>query len=139
MVIIRFEADDFDSADLEEGDPDHCVGVDERAEDLDPEQFLSADDMDWQFNAVWLFGREKTVKFLSDALVFHLAPLYVPYAPITAKCPEEIVPLDVKEDIFALMEQFVDHSFESTMSVADVKHSLAGGAFTTQLSTPIHV
>jgi hypothetical protein len=57
---------------------------------------------------VWLFGREKTVKFLSDALIIHLAPLYVPYAPITAKCPEEIVSEEVKEDIYMLMEQFYE-------------------------------
>ena len=127
---IRFASDDFDSADLEEEDPDHGVGVDERAADLDSELFLSADEIDWHFNAVWLFGRERTVQFLSDALIFHLAPLYVPYAPITAKCPEEIIPEEVKEDIYALMEQFYDDHFRSTMSVADVKHSLAAGVLT---------
>jgi hypothetical protein len=98
---------------------------------LDAELFLCADEIDWHFNAVWLFGREKTIQFLSDALVFHLAPLYVPYAPITAKCPEEIIPEEVKEDIYDLMEQFYDNHFLSTMSVADVKHSLAAGVFTT--------
>ncbi len=124
---LGFEEENFEFADLEEEDPDQCVGVDVRAENLDAENFLDPDDVDWHSNALWLLPREKTIEFLYNSLVAHIAPLYIPFAPITAKAPSEIIPDDAKYDIQELVVDFVENYFENTMSVQDVKNGLASG------------
>jgi hypothetical protein len=85
----------FDSADLDEEDPDEGVGVDERAALLQPEDFF-LDDEDWYASARWLMERPQTEDFITAALLTHMAPLYVPFADIRARTPKEVVPADVQ-------------------------------------------
>ena len=85
----------FDSADLDEDDPDEGVGVDERAALLQPEDFF-LDDEDWYASARWLMERPQTEDFITAALLTHMAPLYVPFADIRARTPKEVVPADVQ-------------------------------------------
>ena len=123
----RFEESNFDIADLEDEDTDQCVGVDLRAEQLEANLFLVSDEVDWHSNALWLLSKEQSIDFLSNALYAHLAPIYMPFAPITAKFPDEIIPEETKEDIQDLMQRFVNENLENTMSVQDVKDSLSAG------------
>jgi hypothetical protein len=51
---------------------------------------LREDDETWYASARWVLGREDTISFVADALISHLAPLYVPYAPNTAVDPIEV-------------------------------------------------
>ena len=85
----------FDSADLEEEDPDEGVGVDERAALLQPDDFF-LDDEDWYASARWVMERPETEDFITAALLSHMAPLYVPYADVRARSPKEVVPSDVQ-------------------------------------------
>ncbi len=88
-------AGSFDSADLDEEDPDEGVGVDERAALLQPEDFF-LDDEDWYASARWLMERPETEDCITAALLTHMAPLYVPYADVRARSPKEVVPSDVQ-------------------------------------------
>ena len=94
-MLARAPAGSFDSADLEEEDPDEGVGVDERAALLQPEDFF-LDDEDWYASARWLMERPETEDFITAALLTHMAPLYVPYADVRARSPKEVVPSDVQ-------------------------------------------
>jgi len=85
----------FDSADLDEEDPDEGVGVDERAASLQPEDFF-LDDEDWYASARWVLERPQTEDFITTALLTHMAPLYVPYADVRARTPKDVVPIDVQ-------------------------------------------
>ena len=85
----------FDSADLEEEDPDEGVGVDERAALLQPDDFF-LDDEDWYASARWVMERPETEDFITAALLSHMAPLYVPYADVRARSAKEVVPSDVQ-------------------------------------------
>ena len=89
----------FDSADLEEEDPDEGVGVDERAALLQPDDFF-LDDEDWYASARWVMERPETEDFITAALLSHMAPLYVPYADVRARSPKEVVPADVQVEAY---------------------------------------
>ena len=95
MLLCSTSAASFDSADLDEEDPDEGVGVDERAAHLQPEDFF-LDDEDWYASARWLMERPQTEDFITTALLTHMAPLYVPYADIRARTAREVVPVDVQ-------------------------------------------
>lgn len=85
----------FDSADLEEEDPDEGVGVDERAALLQPDDFF-LDDEEWYASARWVLERPETEDFITTALLTHMAPLYVPYSDVRARTPKEVVPAEVQ-------------------------------------------
>jgi hypothetical protein len=51
---------------------------------------LREDDEPWYASARWVLGREDSISFVADSLISHLAPLYVPYAPITATDAAEV-------------------------------------------------
>lgn len=121
----------FDSADMEDVDSDEGVGVDERAAELSPEDFLQEDDEEWFSSARWVLNRQETRDFIAASLLSHLAPLYVPYAAIDAQTPADIVPEDVQKDIEAFTDDFVLDQNLYSMSVQDVKDgvgaALGGG------------
>ena len=94
-AAVRDALRSFDSADLDEEDPDEGVGVDERAALLQPDDFF-LDDEEWYASARWLMERPQTEDFITDALMAHMTPLYVPYADVRARVPKDIVPLDVR-------------------------------------------
>ena len=94
-AAVRDALRSFDSADLDEEDPDEGVGVDERAALLQPDDFF-LDDEEWYASARWLMERPQTEDFITDALMAHMTPLYVPYADVRARVPKDIVPLDVQ-------------------------------------------
>ena len=120
------QEDSFDSADLEEVDSDEGVGVDERASLLTPADFLlDDDDEEWFANARWVLSRHDTVGFIEEALLAHLAPLYVPYAPIDASKPAAIVPADVRAELRAFAQDFVADQNLYNQSVQDVKDGIS--------------
>eukprot|EP00288_Rhodomonas_lens_P010374 CAMPEP_0177719136 /NCGR_PEP_ID=MMETSP0484_2-20121128/15944_1 /TAXON_ID=354590 /ORGANISM="Rhodomonas lens, Strain RHODO" /LENGTH=676 /DNA_ID=CAMNT_0019231337 /DNA_START=79 /DNA_END=2110 /DNA_ORIENTATION=+ len=109
------------TADMEDVDSDEGVGVDERAAELSPEDFLQEDDEEWFSSARWVLNRQETRDFIAASLLSHLAPLYVPYAAIDAQTPADIVPEDVQKDIEAFTDDFVLDQNLYSMSVQDVK------------------
>eukprot|EP00283_Hemiselmis_rufescens_P016722 CAMPEP_0173456290 /NCGR_PEP_ID=MMETSP1357-20121228/55751_1 /TAXON_ID=77926 /ORGANISM="Hemiselmis rufescens, Strain PCC563" /LENGTH=122 /DNA_ID=CAMNT_0014423491 /DNA_START=15 /DNA_END=379 /DNA_ORIENTATION=+ len=106
----------FDSADMEEEDEHEGVGVDERVSSLTPDDFLLEDDQPWHSSARWVLSPDDSATFVAAALVTHLAPIYVPFAPNTATQPSEIVPPDVQADARAFAEEFVRDSRLHAMS-----------------------
>ena len=139
-------ANSFDSADLDEEDPDEggecectraacaarpdraraAVGVDERAALLQPEDFF-LDDEEWYASAQWVMERPQTEEFIAAALVAHMAPLYVPYADIRARTAKDVVPADVRREMRSFAADFVAETNLRALSVKDVKDGIAEG------------
>jgi hypothetical protein len=113
----------FDSADLEEEDPDEGVGVDERAALLQPDDFF-LDDEDWYASARWIMERRETEDFITSALISHMAPLYVPYADVRACSPKDVVPSDVQREMRSFAVDFVAETNLRSLSVKDVKEGI---------------